>query len=107
MTWILRFLPKKYLIIVGALAAVSALIWFQHDRIQSIRADLSEAEDQLEQEISDRRAAEKAVSEAVERAERLAVARDAAQKRLTDRMAAVNAVKGACLEMPLPAGLLD
>tara|TARA_R110002049_G_scaffold304427_2_gene499610 strand:- start:2682 stop:3005 length:324 start_codon:yes stop_codon:yes gene_type:complete len=107
MTWVMRLLPKKFLIIAILIVAVGGALRMQHQRIQSFKANLSATQGELDKEKVKRRAAEDAVSDAVERAERLADARDAAQRRLTDRVVAVDAAQGECLEVELPAGLLD
>lgn len=113
MTWLLRILPfllgkkGRYVAAGAAVLGVAGLIWFQHERIQSYRTDLADARTALAAEISARQAAQDAVTEAVERAERLAAARDAAHARLTERLAAVDAAQGSCLDTELPAGLLD
>lgn len=110
MIWLLNiFGTRAGRSIIAALGvvAIAGLVWFQHGRIQTYRADIKAQQEQLSAESAARRAAEAAVVDAVERAERLAAARDAAQRRLTDRLAAVSAAQGACLEVELPPGLLD
>lgn len=114
MTLLLRLLPafltrKSGLLaaVIAGFVAVAGFAWMQHSRLQAAHQDLSDTRDALEVERVARQAAQDAVADAVERAERLAAARNAAQARLTDRLAAVEAAQGVCLDAKLPEGLLD
>jgi len=84
-------------------AAAGLAVWFFVHQYN----DLQDARDTIETERAARVAAEEATIEAVKRAERIAAARDEAQRRLSERMKAVNEARGECLEKELPAGLLD
>ncbi|RKT35279.1 hypothetical protein BXY70_1312 [Roseovarius halotolerans] len=97
----------KWIALGGLVALIAGAFWLQSERLDRAQGALEEAHEDLEIERAARTRAEDAVTSAVERAERLAAARDAARRRLADRLAAVEAAKGECLETELPAGLLD
>lgn len=110
MIWLLNIFSTKAgrsIIAAAGVVAIAGFVWFQHERIQTYKTDIATKQEQLSAEFNARRAAEAAVVDAVERAERLAEARDAAQKRLTERLAAVAEAQGVCLDTALPEGLLD
>lgn len=92
---------------VLGIAALVAFLGFKFWQLEGAREDLAQTRQTLQVEQQARARAETEVQEAVERAERISAAKDAAQARLTDRMSAIAEAQGECLETELPAGLLD
>lgn len=97
----------KWIAVGGLVALIAGAFWLQSERLDRVQDALEESQEDLETERAARTRAEDAVTAAVERAERLAAARDAARRRLADRLADIEAAQGECLEQTLPPGLLD
>lgn len=91
-----------------AVAVIAYLIWTAHaglrDQITELEGDISKANQETAQAITDGQAA---VADAVARSQRILTAERAAAADLRERLDSIEDAEGACLDTELPAGLLD